>query len=549
MMDLPRVTPTAGMRLSEGQVLAIRTLAEREFEPQTQNTMLTCLDAAETRLSGGYRATRTALGVEAYELTERCDDVLSGGRDGPLPILIDGNTRKQVGAVSVSEDGRAIAKFSRSENGKKARSAFEAGEAALHVAYLNRGAGRKAAALSLRAVSDGKRHKEANMSDQLEIYKLGQKYNRAQLAENAINAGKTLSDFRSELLDAIESKPLATPAIRHDCQRDYSVGAVLRATITGDWSNAGYEREMSQEAARSYPGQARGLVVPAAAILGHRATMTTAGNAAGAITTDLNAGMFIDKLRSASSVLAAGATVMTGLDRNFTVPKLAADATAAWLAEGASVSDSAIDVNSISLSMKRVSASQTFTREALLQSQPSIDEIVRNSIGTTLMQAIDLAGLEGSGANGQPTGVANTSGVNTLTAAGNTITYAEALTALAAIEADNISTEGAVWICHPADYARIAQTAIDAGSGEFVINPTTNTILGRRVIQTTKATESKVYLGVWQHLLVALFGGVDLIVDPYTNATSAKIAITSHMLADVNVRHAEAFNVVSLTLA
>ena len=81
------------------------------------------------------------------------------------------------------------------------------------------------------------------------------------------------------------------------------------------------------------------------------------------------------------------------------------------------------------------------------------------------------------------------------------------------------------------------------------MDPATNTILGRRVIQTTKATESNVYLGVWQHLLVAMFGGVDLIVDPYTNATSAKIAITSHMLADVNVRHAQAFNVISLTTA
>ena len=100
---------------------------------------------------------------------------------------------------------------------------------------------------------------------------------------------------------------------------------------------------------------------------------------------------------------------------------------------------------------------------------------------------------------------------------------------------------------NPLDYARIANTAVDAGSGEFVIDPKSSTLLGRHVIQTTKASSGRVYLGVWEQLLVALFGGVDLIVDPYTNATSAKIAITSHMLADVNVRHAEAFNVITLT--
>ena len=386
------------------------------------------------------------------------------------------------------------------------------------------------------------------MSDHLEIYKLGQKYNRTAQADEAIQAGKSITDFRSELLDAIGSKPFDAPAIHSDSKRDYSIGALLRAQVTGDWKNAGYEREMSQEAARSYPAQARGLVVPASAILGKRATMTTGGTASGAVSTEHDAVMFVDKLRSASSVLEAGATVVSGVERNFTVPKLAADATASWLAEGVAVSDSAIDVGSISMSMKRVSASQTFTREALLQSQPSVDEIVRRSIGTTLMQAIDLAGLEGTGTGGQPTGVANTSGVNTLTAAaGGTLTYAEALTALGAIEADNIATDRAAWIMNPLDYARIANTAVDAGSGQFVIDPKSSTLLGRRVIQTTKASAGSVYLGVWEQLLVALFGGVDLIVDPYTNATSAKIAITSHMLADVNVRHAEAFNVITLT--
>lgn len=542
-----QLTPTAPMQLDAARIAAIKDLAKRDFEPAESTTMISCLAPSETPVDGRYTAVRTAGGHEVYQLQARCDDALKGGQDRPFPVLLNGNTRKQVGAVSIDQDGRATVKFSRSENGRKAMAAFASGGAALSIAYLQKRTGPEAAAFSLRAI----RKASIMENEAKQIAAMGRQHGKTDLAAAAIEAGTSLEQFRNQLLDDVATSPLdlAAPAVHSRESRDYSIGAVLRAHVTGDWSNAGYEREMSQEAARSYPGQARGLVVPASAILGQRATITSAGNAAGAITTDLNAGMFIDKLRSASSVMAAGATVMTGLDRNFTVPKLAADATAAWLAEGAAVSDSSIDVDSISMSMKRVSASQTFTREALLQSQPSIDEIVRRSIGTTLMQAIDTAGLEGTGANGQPTGVANTSGVNTLTAAGNTITYAEALTALSAIEADNISTDGAVFVMHPADYARIAQTAIDSGSGRFVVDPATNTILGRRVIQTTKATESNVYLGVWQHLLVAMFGGVDLIVDPYTNATSAKIAITSHMLADVNVRHAQAFNVISLTTA
>ena len=552
MTDL-RAMPTAGKRLSAAEADAIRALATREPDTTaTATTMVSCLDPKETPLATGYRAAR-ANGREAYEITAPCSMVLESGQDSPLPILNDGDTRDQVGAVQVTKDGRAIATFSRSEKGQEAGKAFMTGDRALNVAYLSRGKSRIAAALSLRAVTDGKRHKEADMSDNLEILALGEKYNRTALAENAIREGKNLSNFRHDLLGAIATKPLddsdlGTPAYHRGGERTFNVANILRAEVTGDYSKAGFEREQSQEAARNYPSAPRGIVVPTEAIMG-RASITAAGNASGAVTTDLNASMFIDRLRPQSSVMAAGATVMSGLDRNFTVPKLATDTAAQWLAEGAAVTESSMDIGSISMSMKRVSASQSFTREALMQAQPNLDDLVRSNISTVLSQAIDLAGLEGTGANGQPTGVLNTSGVNTLTAAGNTVTRAEALTALAAIEADSIDTSEAVFIVNPADYARIAQTEVDSGSGLFVIDAASNTILGRRVLQTTKATEGNVYLGVFEHLLVAMFGGVDLVVDPYTNAASAKIGITSHMMADVNVRHPEAFNVVSLTTA
>jgi HK97 family phage major capsid protein len=543
-------TPTAAKRLTTAEADAIRALVIRGPDANA-TTMVSCLDKKETPLTTSYRAAR-ANGREAYEITAPGNTVLESGQESPLPILIDGNTRDQVGAVKVTQDGRAIVTFSRSEKGQEAGKAFMTGDRALNVAYLNRGKSRTAAALSLRTVTDGKRHKEANnMSDNLEILALGEKYDRTALAERAINNGRSITEFRNDLLSAIETKPLdnsdiASPAYHKGGNRTFNVANILRAEVTGDYSKAGFELEQSQEATRNYPSAPRGVVVPTEAILG-RASITSTGNASGAVTTDLNSRMFIDNLRPQSSVMAAGATVMTGMDRNFTVPKLVTDATAQWLAEGAAVTESAMDIGSISMSMKRVSATQSFTREALLQAQPNLDDLVRRNLGVVLSQAIDLAGLEGTGASGQPTGVLNTTGVSTLTAAGNTITHAEALTALAAIEADNIDTTNAVFIMHPNDYARIAQTVVDAGSGQFVIDTQSNSILGRRVLQTTKATESKVYLGVYEHLLLAMFGGVDLVIDPYTNAASAKIGITSHMMADVNVRHPQAFNVVSLT--
>ena len=532
------------MRARGATSLAINARFRKEYTWHRE------IDGPERAVAPGYTAAR-AMGRAAFEI-----DLPAATRAGQhsadtgWPILKDGSTAStgQVGICDLLPDGRGLLRFSRSESGRAAEAAFATKQAAVSVATRTDANGQdRPVALTLRTREQSRKDEGAQNMEAQEIARLGAKYGQDAIATQAIAEGKTLEAFRSQLLDANATGPLDAPAIHTAGHRQCNLGSAIRAEITGDWSKAGFERETTQEARASYPGTARGLVVPPSVVLGQRAAMTSTGAAAGAIETNLQPSMYIDSLRAASSVMAAGATVMSGLDRGVVIPKQATDATAYWLAEGAAATESAIDVDSISLNLKRVSGTQTFTREALLQSQPAIDEIVRRSITTQLMQAIDLAGLEGTGANNQPTGVANTSGVNTLTAAGAALTRAEALNALAAIEGDNIPTDNAVWIFHPTDYARTAHYTQDAGSGRFVIE--NGELQGRRVIQTTKATQGTAYLGVWENLLIGQFGGVDLIVDPYSEAKAAKVGITAHMMADVAVRHAQAFNVITLTQA
>ena len=47
--------------------------------------------------------------------------------------------------------------------------------------------------------------------------------------------------------------------------------------------------------------------------------------------------------------------------------------------------------------------------------------------------------------------------------------------------------------------------------------------------------------------VVAQFGGVDLVVDNYSEARSAKVLITQHQMIDVGVRHPVAFAKITLT--
>ncbi|MDA0320597.1 MAG: hypothetical protein O3A90_15145, partial [Proteobacteria bacterium] len=185
--------PTAGVALDALRLKAIKALYTREFEA-TENTMVTsgCLSPEEAPVGRGYRAVRAPDGRNEYEITLRSDAVAGCAQDSALPVLIDGDTMRQVGAIRIDQEGRAIAKFSRSENGQEARRRFAAGEAALSIACLHREAGRRAAAFSLRAVSDGKHAKEANMSEFQEIARLGAKHGKGDLAAQAIAAGQSL---------------------------------------------------------------------------------------------------------------------------------------------------------------------------------------------------------------------------------------------------------------------------------------------------------------------------------------------------------------------
>jgi hypothetical protein len=54
---------------------------------------------------------------------------------------------------------------------------------------------------------------------------------------------------------------------------------------------------------------------------------------------------------------------------------------------------------------------------------------------------------------------------------------------------------------------------------------------------------SAIFFGDWSQLIIGSFGGLDITVDPYTLAKSAKSVITVNSWWDINVRHPESFSI------
>jgi hypothetical protein len=89
-------------------------------------------------------------------------------------------------------------------------------------------------------------------------------------------------------------------------------------------------------------------------------------------------------------------------------------------------------------------------------------------------------------------------------------------------------------------YGALKTTEKAAGTAQFVIEPG-GTMNGYRAIVSNQATAGNLYFGNFSDLLIGMFGGLDIVVDPYTASTTGTIRVVALQSVDVAVRHAVSF--------
>jgi HK97 family phage major capsid protein len=386
--------------------------------------------------------------------------------------------------------------------------------------------------------------------DTAEMFRLASKHNKRDLAEKAIHEGRSLAEFRGELLEAIGNKPLddSNIGLTKKEVRSFSLMKAIRAmsnpTDRRAQEAATFEFEAAAEAARRDGVEPQGLYIPADVRrswkMSKRDLNTTDDSAV--IAEDFRGGDFIDVLRNASSVMQAGATMLSGLQGDVKIPKKTAASSAGWIAtEGGAASESEPTLGQVTMSPKTLGAFTDITRLMMMQSSLDIEALIRNDLSTALALAIDLGALAGSGSSGQPTGIKNVSGINAPTAfAGANPTFAEIVAMETAVAEDNALMGNLAYILPAGMYGALKTTTKDAGSGQFVVEPG-NTINGYRAIVSNQVTAGDLYFGNFSDLLVGMYGGLDITVDPFTNSTSGTVRIVALQTMDVAVRHAVSF--------
>ena len=319
-----------------------------------------------------------------------------------------------------------------------------------------------------------------------------------------------------------------------------AINALANPTDRAAQRAAAFEFECSEAAQRAFGQSAQGLLVPAEVLRQWSKRDLNTSDDAGLVGQQFRPDAFVDALRNSSSVMQAGATMLTGLSGNIKIPKKSATSSGGWFAEGSAASESEATFTSITMSPKTVGAYTDVTRNLMMQGSPDVEALIRNDLAESLALAIDLGALSGSGSSGQPTGIKNTSGINTKDFAATNPTFAEIVGMETEVATDNALRGNLAYIVTAAMYGALKTTSKDSGSGQFVVGAD-GQINGYRAIVSNQLAAGDAYFGNFSDLLIGMWGGLDILVDPYTASTTGTVRVVAMQSCDVAVRHAVSF--------
>jgi HK97 family phage major capsid protein len=332
-------------------------------------------------------------------------------------------------------------------------------------------------------------------------------------------------------------------------KEEFSFLRAVNGISTGDWSNAGFEKEvfdnMRKKAMSVGSDTAGGYIVPSEYVA-----------------------QLIEYLRAKAVVMQMGATFMDGLSGSpIEIPKQTGGATAYWVAENAAITASDAAVGQIQMTPKAVAAMVKLSNRLIRMSNPSAEQMVRNDIAQVIALEVDRAAMFGTGALGEPIGIINTASINTvaLGTSGGTPTFDALMNIAYEVEIDNALQGKLGFVFHPAIRKLLAQQKVAQYSGQtdgsYIVQPMdaaqlanyigypylTTTAIPTSLSKGTATNLSYIIFGNWSELIVGQWAGMEIMASSETSDAFEKNQTWIRVIqeVDVAVRHPVSFCVCS----
>ena len=378
-----------------------------------------------------------------------------------------------------------------------------------------------------------------------EIRALGKHNNQSDLADQYIENGNSLEQFRSALLDVLSNdKPLPigkAPAFIESRNENYSVSKAILGM--DDISQRGFEWEVSQDLERQQPKSN-----PNAVIIDMTRTMNSGTAGANTIETVVSSSI-ADFMQQKSIMQNLGATNFANNTGDLRIPVGSSDSGASVIATDGTTQAGEVTptLTNKLLQPSRFGTVIPLSYGFIQQSTPDVESYVRNLIAQTFAGTMDDQIIGGSGSGGNVEGILNTTGINAVSNSGTEVTFANFLTAISELGADNVDVSNLKLVINPANINNLVSAVKYTSTDSPILDTKAEadgrigSFMGYPVYVTNKISADTYLMGDFRQLAVASWGGLELSKDDHYDTRRFISAITGIMSFDAKALHPTAF--------
>lgn len=229
----------------------------------------------------------------------------------------------------------------------------------------------------------------------------------------------------------------------------------------------------------------------------------------------------VTALKSNLVLLKAGANYMGGLTGNVGIPTYSGT-NVAWADETGAAADGAGTLSEVVLKPKRLTAYVDVSKQFLMQESADAERILRDDIAMAISAKLEATILgAGAGSDAQPAG----------------LLYGVSAAPLDAVKVDEdldtLNVQNKVYILSPKAKSSYRAVAVPEGVSAVYQN---GEIFGSPTYVTSAVAENAFVAGDFSDLIIAQWGGLDITVDPYSQATNGKVRLIVNAYFDAAKR-------------
>ncbi len=327
------------------------------------------------------------------------------------------------------------------------------------------------------------------------------------------------------------------------------------AQMQGEGKLTGIEAEMAQEArieARKIGQEVKGYGVPSVLLNAGRRSVIVGTPASGGHLVQDEPLSYLEALRDRLVLAQLGADFMTGLVGNIPFASEDSVASTSWLGEVVENAESTPTWERKEMKPKRLSTYLDYSTQMVIQDSMGIENRLRNQLVNAAAYSLHLGAIKGVNEGGvEIDGILGTTGIGDIEIGdnGGVPAWAKVVELETAIAKENADVGSLGYLTNSKVRGALKSTKKDAGSGIFLME--NGELNGYRVGVTnlvpsdgTKGSGSHLstlIFGNFNDLLIGQWGGLDIILDPYTQARKATVRLTLNGFYDVMVLRAESF--------